>query len=508
MTTRRRFLVSAAGFAAAPAIVRSDTARPKMEYGVQSGDVTDGRAIVWSRADRPARLVVEWDTTDAFRDVRRVLGPAALEETGFTARVSLRDLPAGQRVFYRARFQDLGDLRRWSLPETGSFSTAPPAAGEVRLAWSADTVGQGWGIDTARGGLRLYDEILRMQPHLFVHVGDSIYADNPIKPEVTLDDGSLWRNLVTPAKSKVAESLDEFRGHHLYNRLDENVRRFSAAVPLVQLWDDHEVVNNWYPAEILDDERYAVKSVALLSARAKRAFLEHYPIGPCADDPERVYRRIGYGPSLDVFALDMRSYRGDNSPNRQAERGDASALLGAEQLEWLKRELRGSTATWKVVAADLPIGLVIDDGPRAFEAVANGDAGAPLGREMEIADLLAFLKRERVRNVVWITGDVHYAAAHHYAPGRARFKEFDPFWEFVAGPLHAGTFAVKPLDETFGPEVRFLGIPRDLKPNRPPSDGLQFFGTMTIGRDQVMIVRLHDASGRAIYEQPMEPARA
>jgi alkaline phosphatase D len=127
---------------------------------------------------------------------------------------------------------------------------------------------------------------------------------------------------------------------------------------------------------------------------------------------------------------------------------------------------------------------------------------------MEIADLLAFLKRERVHNVVWITGDVHYAAAHHYAPERARFKGFDPFWEFVAGPLHAGTFTVKPLDETFGPEVRFLGIPRDLKPNRPPSEGLQFFGTMTIGRDQVMIVRLHDASGRTIYERPMEPARA
>jgi alkaline phosphatase D len=509
MKTRRRFLLAAGGVVAGfPAIVRAESGRPRLEHGVQSGDVTGGRAIVWSRADRPARLVVEWDTTDTFREPRRIVGPAALEDTGLTARVALTDLPAGQRIFYRARFQDLGDLRTWSEPETGSFATASTGRDQVRLAWGADTAGQGWGIDTARGGMTMYETMRRAEPHLFVHVGDTIYADNPLKAEVTLDDGSIWRNLVTPAKSKVAETLDELRGNHLYNLLDDNVRRFAAAVTQVHLWDDHEVVNNWYPAEILDDPRYAVKSAALLAARAKRAFLEHYPIGPCADDPERLYRKIGYGPSLDVFVLDLRTYRGDNSANRQAERGEAAAILGRPQLEWLQRGLRTSTATWKVVACDMPLGLVVEDGPHAYEAVSNGDPGPPLGRELEVADILAFLKRERVRNVVWITGDVHYAAAHHYAPERARFKDFDPFWEFVAGPLHAGTFAAKPLDATFGPEVRFLGTPADMKPNRPPSEGLQFFGTMTIGRDQVMTVRLHDATGRAVFELPLEPVRA
>ena len=93
-----------------------------------------------------------------------------------------------------------------------------------------------------------------------------------------LDDGSIWRNLVTPAKAKVAETLEEFRGNYLYNLLDENVRRFNAEVAQVMLWDDHEVLNNWYPTEILEDSRYTEKSVALLAARAKRAFLEHNPI--------------------------------------------------------------------------------------------------------------------------------------------------------------------------------------------------------------------------------------
>ena len=67
---------------------------------------------------------------------------------------------------------------------------------------------------------------------------------------------------------------------------------------------------------------------------------------------------------------------------------------------------------------------------------------------------------------------MHYCAAHHYHPTRARFTEFDPFWEFVAGPLHAGTFGPGTLDATFGPEVKFNGIPPGMKPNRPPSEGL------------------------------------
>ena len=84
---------------------------------------------------------------------------------------------------------------------------------------------------------------------------------------------------------------------------------------------------------------------------------------------------------------------------------------------------------------------------------------------------------------------MHYAAAHHYDPERARFKEFDPFWEFVAGPLHAGTFGPSELDETFGPEVKFASVKAGSPGNRPPSDGLQFFGFVRIAaRTKVMTV--------------------
>jgi phosphodiesterase/alkaline phosphatase D-like protein len=68
------------------------------------------------------------------------------------------------------------------------------------------------------------------------------------------------------------------------------------------------------------------------------------------------------------------------------------------------------------------------------------------------ADMLP--ERAGVKNTVWLTADMHYTAAHYYDPDRAMFSDFEPFWEFVSGPLHAGSWDPAALDNTFGPEVR------------------------------------------------------
>jgi alkaline phosphatase D len=509
---RRRFLSdglkAAGGFALAPAFIRQDAARPGIPYGVSSGDVTRDRAIVWSRTDRPARMVVEWSTTESFQNARRVRGPHATESTAYTARVDLTGLARGQRIFYRVQFEDLSDSRNLSVPVTGSFLSAPHVARDISFAWSADTVGQGWGINKEWGGMRMYDTMRRAQPDFFVHTGDTIYADSPVLPEIRLPDGSLWKNVVTPEKSKVAETLDEFRGNYTYNMLDDNVRRFNADISQLVLWDDHEVKNNWHPAMSLDaDERYTEKNPRVLISNARRAFLEHSPIRITGGAVPPIYRACSYGPLLDVFAIDLRTYRGPNTANRQAAPGAETTHAGAQQLAWLKRALRASRATWKVIASDLPIGLIVRDGQTAFEAIANADAGPPLGRELEIADLLRFMRQERIRNVVWITGDVHYAAAHHYDPQRARFTDFDPFWEFVAGPLHAGTFGPNELDGTFGPDARFASVERGAPAGRGPAAGLQFFGLVRIGATtRVMTVTLRNLAGETIYTIDLDPA--
>jgi alkaline phosphatase D len=490
-----------------PAVVTPEKARSAVA-GVQSGDLVGDRAVIWSRCDRPARMVVEWATDEQFKDVRRVVGAAALEHSDFTARVDLSGLPPGETVFYRVLFQDLADLRMYSLPVEGRLRTPSSSRRDILFAWGGDTVGQGWGIDGDRGGMRIYESIRRLEPDFFIHSGDTIYADNPLQAEVRLDDGTLWRNLMTPEKAKVAETLDEFRGNYRYNLLDENLRRFNAHVPQLVQWDDHETVNNWFPGRRMDaDPRYTVKSCDLLAARAKRAFLDYTPLRPVPGDPERIYRGFRYGPSLEVLMLDERSYRGPNTGNRQPVPDRDTPFLGTAQMRWLKQRLLASTATWKVIASDMPLGLVVRDGPAAFEAWANGD-GPPLGRELELAALLRFIRDNEIRNVAWVTADVHYAAAHYYDPAKAQFTEFHPFWEFVAGPLHAGTFGPGQLENTFGPEMKFCSLPPGTKPNRPPSEGLQFFGMVKIdGRTEVMTVSLYNAAGQQLYSVDLEPER-
>jgi alkaline phosphatase D len=158
-----------------------------------------------------------------------------------------------------------------------------------------------------------------------------------------------------------------------------------------------------------------------------------------------------------------------------------------------------------VIASDMPLGIVIRDGRENFESFANGN-GPALGRELEAAELLRFIKQRKIHNVVWLTADVHYCAAHYYDPAKAQFTDFEPFWEFVAGPLNAGTFGPGTMDDTFGPQVKFTGIPQGMRPNRSPKDGFQFFGAVRIdGKTAVMTVSLHDLAGKKLYSVELPP---
>jgi alkaline phosphatase D len=225
-------------------------------------------------------------------------------------------------------------------------------------------------------------------------------------------------------------------------------------------------------------------------------------------EPGRVYRTLNYGPHLDVFMLDERSYRGPNGPNLQTAYGPDSYFIGPDQLAWLKRALLNSRATWKVIASDMPLSLIVYDdaaNKNGSEAFAQGD-GPPRGRELEIADLLRFMKTAGIANTVWLTADVHYTAAHYYNPGKAQFQEFEPFWEFVSGPLHAGTFGPGDLDNTFGPEVKFFKAPAPDRQNAPPSAGMQFFGHVRIeGASGQMTVTLRDRADVALWSTTLDP---
>ena len=492
--TRRRLLTTAASTAAITAVggisrpyLSRAGDRPLITHGIQSGDVSIDSGMVWARADRPSRMLVEIATSDSFRNVHSVVFVDALPETDFTAKALIEGLPSGQDIFYRIRCEDLS-FPILSEPQIGRFRTAPRERRSISFVWSGDTAGGGWGIDESRGGMRTYATMPRSRPDFFIHCGDHIYADCPIPSERKLANGQVWKNVVTEEKARIARTLAEFRGNYKYNLLDRNVRAFNAEVPIFAQWDDHEVTNDWCPGEA--SPSHARRDILALAARGRRAFHEFMPMRT-----HGIYRKIAYGPLLDVFLLDMRSYR-----TALRADGSASRILGPVQTSWLKRELMHSRATWKIIAADLPIGIVSGD------AVGQGD-GQPRGREIEIADLLAFIKHAGIHNTVWFTADMHYTAAHYYDPNAAVFQDFVPFWEFVSGPIHAGTWRPQPLDNTFGPRAMFQeGCSGDQADDLAPCFGLQFFGHVAIdGASEVMTVTLKDMANTALWSVDIPP---
>src|ERR1700688_670455 len=213
--SRRRFLSTAAatgagafGAIAVPYLSRAAD-RPQITHGVQSGDVGADGGVVWARADRPSQMLVEVATTESFNNARALPPIAALPESDFTAKMLLENLPAGQDIFYRVRFRDLSHPDVSSEPAVGRFRTAPAERRDVSFVWGGDVAGQGWGINPEDGGMVTYATMRKHKPDFLLHSGDTIYADAVFSAEVKLPDGKVWKNVMIPEKTKVAETLDE-----------------------------------------------------------------------------------------------------------------------------------------------------------------------------------------------------------------------------------------------------------------------------------------------------------
>ena len=81
--SRRSLLATgtaAVGMLAMPAILRAASA-PAFTHGVQSGDAHAAGGMVWTRVDRPSRVLLEVSTTESFADPRRIAMLDALPDT-------------------------------------------------------------------------------------------------------------------------------------------------------------------------------------------------------------------------------------------------------------------------------------------------------------------------------------------------------------------------------------------------------------------------------------------
>ena len=379
----------------------------------------------------------------------------------------------------------------------------------VRFLWSGDLAGQGWGINPDLGGF----------PHL--------RGDAPAATRTSSSTAATPSTRTAPIEAKVdaagRQGLAE-RHHRGEVQGRRDARRVPRQLPLQPAgrercaastrrcprssqWDDHEVLNNWYPGEILDDDRYTEKDVDILAARSLRAFSEYFPLStlPPRDEDGRVYRVVHHGPLLDVFVLDMRTYRNANSPGKQDD--DAQGILGARAAELAQAR-----------AVALARGV---EGDRLRHAAGSGRPGRqrPTSRPSPRAT------RARRWDVSSRSPSCCGTSSTGASPARCgsprtcttpRPSTTTPrgppsttssrSGSSCPGPLNAGGFPALKLDGTFGPEQVFVKAPT--KANVLAQRGGQYFGQVDIDGDNgEMTVRLREEGGAVLFTKTLQPGR-
>jgi len=173
----------------------------------------------------------------------------------------------------------------------------------------------------------------------------------------------------------------------------------------VMLWDDHEVQDN-YVGKPADGGLPAAKRFSLARKKAgRRAFFENMP---AFSSGEKLYRKLSFGANVDLIVMDQRSYR-DNQPCDDAvvapcaDYNQPRDFLGRPQMNWLKGALDRSTAKWKVMANEVTImpTRVLGNPP------ANYTYDNWLGYPQEREELLTHIRDKQIKDVVFVTGDIH-----------------------------------------------------------------------------------------------------
>jgi alkaline phosphatase D len=215
------------------------------------------------------------------------------------------------------------------------------------------------------------DAVRAQNPDFFLHLGDTIYADH----------------------NGIATTCSEFWAKYRANRSDAATQSLHATTSIYVAWDDHEVANNYLPGHPR-------------AAAGQRAFFDYWPLRPELKDAGRIFRSSQWGRALELFILDVRQYR---DPQR-------GTMLGAAQKKWLLEGLAGSSAIFKFVCTPV--------------TMAGGGRDRWDGYPDERAEIFRFIKKNKIRGVVFLSTDLHYAAI-------ARIPKSGGLLDVSAGPLGA-----------------------------------------------------------------------
>jgi alkaline phosphatase D len=404
--------------------------------GIASGDVTDHSTIIWSRSNSPALMNVQYDTVSTFSHAKSKI--ILVNRTAdFTGHVKLDSLNPDTLYYYRIWFSNFENdskskegstiktpsLAANSSYMTGTFRTAPDrlTSKSVSFVIGGDLGGQNYCRRLGTGGIQGYPIFSIMQslsPDFFIFNGDQIYGDiacsanGPLNvtgwtniegnfPSVT-DNNVNWANQT--------QLQDIYNKHWEYNRADPHLQSLLRNTSLYSQADDHEVVNDyggkWLYWTNATKGRAGFPNVVKAGINA---FFNFSPIDTNKDEPNRIYRSFHWGKDLDLFILDMHSYRSRNDLPDTPQNN--KTLLGIDQFQWLEDSLLSSAATWKVISADVPTTI-----PSCFNKELGCDNWATNSTSStfkktftrERSDFLKFLDDHNIKNVIVVATDVHF----------------------------------------------------------------------------------------------------
>jgi len=468
----------------------------QMPNGVAVGDVDSDSAVLWSRADRDAVMIVE--IKDDHRDYERRT-VTVKSDNDYTGQILIDGLKPNTEYQYSVSFVTKGKKTEESYESkdntakiTGRFKTAPLEykASPVSFAWGGDLAGQNVCRDTARG-FPAFDVINQSQWDFFIGLGDMIYADGICGATGRFGNQQVAGNFTQSA------DLKNYWAHWSYNKADPAFQTLLQETPYIAVWDDHEVVNDFGPLHDTRSTPPYTPGEHLLPIGLK-AFLDYNPIAVSAETPKRLYRTIRWGKHVELFVLDTRQYRDANFALDNAKA--PKTMLGREQMTWLKEKLAASDATWKIIVSSVPLSI-----PTGFPPEGGRDGWANFdqttGFEYELLDILRFMQQKGIKNNVWLTTDVHFSEGFRYTP----FADAPDFkvYEFVSGPLNAGLFPSEDFDDSLHP-TRLFFHGQSTVANY--AEALEFltFGSVEVSKEGAMTVKVVNANGAIVAEQFIE----
>lgn len=334
------------------------------EHGVASGDPTESSVILWTRVSRTnfrdihddeqlsgiADANVSWRvaTDESFTNVVNSGSTTVGSETDFTLKVDAQNLQSNTKYFYQFTVGPNSSV-------VGKTKTLPSGTVDrVKLAVVSCS-------NYASGYFNVYKEIAQMGDlDAVIHLGDYIYeyADSGY--------GSLRK--LEPTHELI--NLADYRMRHALHKKDSNSQQMHASLPMIAVWDDHEVANDTWISGAENHDATTEGNFAARKASAIKAYFEWMPIRPVTPGVDsRVYRQFKFGDLVNLLMLDTRQAGRDqqlsyasfltadgsfDAEKFQTELASTTrTMLGAEQITWLKESLSSSIETWQVLGSQV-----------------------------------------------------------------------------------------------------------------------------------------------------------